>query len=305
MPNLNRRGTTILLFVLAATLVSVTAFAQTTDFAGEWANRTHEDEYDRNGSRQCPGPQCGGPALGDYLGIALNEAGRMRADTADVAIWDVPEFQCRPHVVPYIWRAAGGARITKEIDPVSRELVAYHVNFVRSMDRTVYMDGRTHPPEYAAHTWEGFSTGEWDGNILVVTTTHHKEGYLRRNDVMYTDQAKITEFWTRHGDIFTMVGMIDDPIYLEEPWIFSISYKLDIHTELDYFPCTVVEGLNDSGRVPHTLPGNHPHLTEWLPQFGIPLEAARGYRETLYPEYQLKIKPPIGIIRGQSTNSPN
>ena len=144
----------VLLLVLAAILASVPAFDQTTDFAGEWDNRTHEDEYDRNGSRQCPGPQCGGPALGDYLGMALNDAGRMRADTADVAVWDVPEFQCRPHVVPYIWRAAGGARISKEIDPVSRELVAYHVNFVRSLDRIIYMDGRPHPPEYAAHTWE-------------------------------------------------------------------------------------------------------------------------------------------------------
>jgi len=154
----------------------------------------------------------------------------MRADTADVAEWDVPEFQCRPHVVPYIWRAAGGARIIKEIDPVSRKLVAYHVNFVRSLDRIVYMDGRPHPPEYAAHTWEGFSTGEWDGNTLVITTTHHKEGYLRRNNVMYTDKAKVTEWWTRHGDIFTVAAMIDDPIYLEEPWMFSISYKLNIHS---------------------------------------------------------------------------
>ncbi len=290
MDNVTRTRIAGFVFLLASMLAGAPAFAQITDFAGEWDNRNHEDAYDRVGSQQCPGPQCGGPALGDYLGIALNDAGRMRADTADVAEWDVPEFQCRPHVVPYIWRAAGGARISKEIDPVSRELVAYHVNFVRSLDRIVYMDGRPHPPEYAAHTWEGFSTGVWDGNTLVVTTTHHKEGYLRRNNVMYTDKAKVTEYWTRHGDIFTIAGMIDDPIYLEEPWVFSISYKLNIHTQLEYFPCTIVEGLNDSNTVPHALPGNHPYLTEWLPQFGIPLEAAKGHKETLYPDYQSKIK---------------
>jgi hypothetical protein len=275
--------------LLAMMLVAVPAHAQTTDFSGEWSNRNHEDAWDRIGG-PCPGPQCGGPAPGDYLGLALNDAGRMRADTADVSDWGLPEFQCRPHVVPYIWRAAGDARINKEFDPVSRELLAYHVNFVRSLDRTIYMDGRPHPPEYAAHTWEGFSTGKFDGNTLVVTTTHHKEGYLRRNNVMFTDKAEITEYIIRHGDILTVVGLIDEPRYLEEPYIFSINYALNVHTQLTYFPCTVVEGENITREVPHALPGEHPYLTEWIAPFGIPLDAARGRRETLYPEYQLKIR---------------
>src|SRR5687768_10093667 len=105
--------------LLAVMLATGPARAQTTDFSGEWGNRNHEDAWDRIGG-PCPGPQCGGPALGDYLGLALNEAGRRRADTADVSDWGLPEFQCRPHVVPYIWRAAGDARINKEFDPVSR-----------------------------------------------------------------------------------------------------------------------------------------------------------------------------------------
>ncbi len=28
------------------------------------------------------------------------------------------------------------------------------------------MDGRPHPPEWAADTWQGFSTGEWVGDML-------------------------------------------------------------------------------------------------------------------------------------------
>jgi hypothetical protein len=84
--------------------------------------------------------------------------------------------------------------------------------------------------------------------------------------------------------------MIDEPRYLEEPYVFSINYALNIHTELTYYPCTVVEAENITREVPHMLPGDHPHLTEWIDGFGIPLEAARGYRETLYPEYQQKIR---------------
>jgi hypothetical protein len=278
------------LLLLSSLALSPALAQSTTDFSGEWGNRNHEDAWDRVGG-PCPGVQCGGPAPGDYLGLALNAAGRMRADTSDASDWGLPEFQCRPHPVPYIWRAAGDLRISKENDPVTRDLVAYHVNFVRSLDRTIYMDGRPHPPDTAAHTWEGFSTGRWDGNTLVVTTTHVKESYLRRNNVMFTDKARITEYITRHGDILTVVGVIDDPVYLEEPYIFSVNYALNIRTQLTYFPCTIVEE-NISQAVPHVLPGEHSYLTEWTSQFGIPVEAARGYRETLYPEYQLKLKRP-------------
>src|SRR5262250_1670704 len=108
----------ILAFAIA--LVSgVQAFGQIADLSGEYANLTHEDAMER----------AGGPPLGDYLGIPLNEAGRMRADANDVADWGLPEFGCRPHPGPYQWRAAGGVQIRKEIDPVSRELVAYHIQW--------------------------------------------------------------------------------------------------------------------------------------------------------------------------------
>ena len=42
------------------------------------------------------------------------------------------------------------------------------------------MDGRPHPPDYAPHTFMGFSTGEWNGDILTITTTHIKAGFFRR-----------------------------------------------------------------------------------------------------------------------------
>ena len=37
------------------------------------------------------------------------------------------------------------------------------------------------------HTAMGFSTGKWDGDILVVTTTHLKEGWTRRNGLTRSD----------------------------------------------------------------------------------------------------------------------
>ena len=117
------------------------------------------------------------PPLGDYLGIPFNAAGRLRSDTTAESIWGTPEYQCRPHSAPHQWRGLGGARILKEQDPLTRDVRAYHIQFMRSLDRPVFMDGRPHPPAWAPHTWTGFSTGEWIGNTLKITTTHLKDGY--------------------------------------------------------------------------------------------------------------------------------
>jgi hypothetical protein len=78
MIDIHRIRIATLVFIAVMTLVVSSAFAQTTtDFSGEWGNRNHEDAWDRIGG-PCPSVQCGGPAPGDYLGLALNPAGRMR-----------------------------------------------------------------------------------------------------------------------------------------------------------------------------------------------------------------------------------
>ena len=66
------------------------------------------------------------------------------------------------------------------------------------------MDRRPHPGPYAGHTWQGFSTGVWDGNMLVVTTTHLKANYLRRNGIASSDRRTVTEYWTR--DVYKRQG---------------------------------------------------------------------------------------------------
>jgi glyoxylase-like metal-dependent hydrolase (beta-lactamase superfamily II) len=253
---------------------SVPASAQT-DFSGEWVDRITEDSYERSG----------GPPLGDYQGIPLNDAGRMKADSHDHSEWSLPEFQCRPHPGPYQWRALGGVRITKQIDPVSRELTALHIEYLRSMQRVIYTDGRPHPPANALHTWSGFSTGKWEGKTLVVTTTHLKGSYLRRNGASFSDKATMAEYITRHGDYLVVVMILTDPVWLEEPFVQSTHYQLDTQQQLAFYPCTVSEE-NISTAVPHFLPGQNPHLMA----DDIPPEAARGGAETIYPEYRSKPK---------------
>jgi cyclase len=265
----------VMFFVAVMISASIPAFAQT-DFAGEWVVRNHEDP--------------GQPPLGDYLGIPFNEAGRQRAETSAESIWGTPEYQCRPHSAPHVWRGVGGARIQKEVDQLTREVVAYHVQHWRSLDRVIYLDGRPHPPAWAPHSWTGFSTGKWVGNTLVVTTTHLKDGYLKRSGPQTSDMYTMTEYLSRYDNILAITMIVDDPVYLEEPFVQSTTYQLDPSAQVRLEPCTTSfdeNGGADPHFVPHYLPGKNEFLTEWLErETWIPAEAARGGVKTMYPGYR-------------------
>jgi hypothetical protein len=257
------------------------AFAQV-DFTGEWAPLYHED-----GPERLPGPE-----LGDYTELPINAAARMAADTYDAdRISVVPEYQCRPHGGDYSMRGLGNLRIWREIDPISEKLVAFHTHLLAwDSERTVWMDGRPHPPDWAPHTWQGFSTGVWDGNMLTITTTHLKTNYMRRNGVPRSDKAVFTEHWTRHGDYLTVVTVIEDPVYLTEPLVRSDNWYVDPGQNIGVFGCEYApEVPRPEGTVPYHLPGKNPYLKEFADWYGLPYEATRGGAETMYPEYQKKI----------------
>jgi len=257
-------------------LTSTSASAQV-DLSGEWDARVHEDQPER-------GP---GPELGDYLGIPINGAARLRGHSHDSSLLAVPEYQCRPHPADYASRHSE-FRIWKTIDPESQEIVAWHTyKRWQAQQRTVWMDGRAHPPEHAPHTWQGFSTGEWMGNILKVTTTHLKTSYLRRNGLPRSDHATLTEHFIRHDDRLTWVSIVDDPIYLTEPYVRTSDYEIDPEQVIGAYPCAYVTEIDRaSTSVPHYLPSQNPYVDEFATRHNLPFEATEGGAATMYPEYQ-------------------
>jgi glyoxylase-like metal-dependent hydrolase (beta-lactamase superfamily II) len=271
--------------VAAALLVATPAMAQPArtpvppDISGEWNLNNNEEDTSLQ------------PPLGDYLGVPFNEAGRLRSDTTAESIWGTPEYQCRPHAAPHQWRGLGGARILKEQDPLTRDVGVYHIQFMRSLDRPVFMDRRPHPPAWAPHSWSGFSTGEWIGNTLKITTTHLKDGYLKRGGPQTSDMYTMTEFLTRHGDILSIVSVVDDPVYMDEPYVHSTTYTVDLTGSTAFETCNASSFAENGGTnrhwVPHFLPGQNTALGDWLKgEPWIPAEAARGGVKTIYPEYR-------------------
>ena len=255
------------------------------DLSGQWRKITHEDVLDRGQ----------GPELGEYWALPLNDASRMRADSYN-GEWvnKSLELQCRPHPTGYQQLGADAMRIEKELDPASRELIGYNVLYRRTPgSRMIFMDGRAHPGPYAAHSWEGFSTGKWEGDTLTVTSTHLKESFIRRNGVQGSFRRTVTEHVSLDEPYLQWILIVNDEDYLTEPLVRSVTWIRDTRGEMQVYPCTPVpdEYRPDltKDHVPHYLPWENTWLAEIAAKYKTPLEGVRGGAEMMYPEAQAKL----------------
>jgi hypothetical protein len=252
------------------------------DLTGHWSQRFHEDLPERGA----------GPEIGDYTGLPVNDAARLRADSWDAAKWTMPERQCEPHPADYGPRGPAALRIGSTVDPIAQDVVSWDITVMWMLPhRKIYMDGREHPSENAQHSWQGFSTGEWEGDMLKVTTTHLKEGWVRRNGLPRSDKATLVEYFIRNENYLTLVTVVIDPVYLTEPLVRTSDWVLDTGLQLSPFSCIpAIEIERPRGTVPHHLPGTNAFLEEYAERHGVPLEAARGGAQTMYPEYARELR---------------
>ena len=278
--------TRILWIVVLFTACASSRASAQADLTGSWNGFFHEDQPER----------IPGPSLGDYLGLPINDSARAFAEAWDASRLTIPEHQCRAHSSPYILRGPLNMRLWEQRDPQTQQIVAIHQDISNFQQRrTLWMDGRPHPSEYAEHTWMGFSTAKWEGDTLVVTTTHIKQMWHRRNGIPQSDRVALTERYIRHGNVLTLITVTDDPTYLTEPLVKSTNMLLNprpLTPEQLLYPCqSVVEiASQPRGAVPHYLPGENPFLGEFRQQSHLPAIATRGGRETMYPEFQVTMK---------------
>src|SRR5262245_816838 len=282
--------------VIAATVIlialGVPLFAQENsplDLTGTWRWIHYEDLRERH-----PGAY-----PGDYLGIPLNDAARMRADTYDEEwLSSSPLLQCRPRGPGYQALALDPMRIEKEVDPVNRQLIAYRVSFQKTPgDRMVWLDGRPRPSQYAQHSWDGFSTGKFKGDTLEVVSTHIKESFVRRNGIPTSFRATVIENISLEEPYLEWTFTVIDPDYLTEPLVRSAIYIRAPNLQIPTYPCQPEDDRQpgEAYRTPHYLPGENPYLTEAAFKYRVPIEGVRGGAETLYPDWRsvgLKLKPP-------------
>lgn len=280
------------LVVLLAVGVAGAAQAQV-NLVGDWAKAEGNQ------------PVIGNSLLGDYLALPIKPEARQGGDSWSESRWTQLERGCTPYGVAGSFRGPALIRIA-ELRNSTQDLVAIQTFIATfAQRRTIWLDGRPHPPKNAAHTWQGFSTGTWNGNVLTVKTTHIKQFWHRRNGIIASDQLMLTEQFIRHGDYLTWIMMAEDPAYLTEPLVYSETLRLNLNTapnafqtHLDCQPDEEIAG-RPKGYVPHWLPGEKSFSQEIAEDYGLPLETVRGGAETMYPDYiptlkKLLAAPPTG-----------
>ena len=104
--------------------------------------------------------------------------------------------------------------------------------------RTIYMDGRSHPPNLQP-SYYGHSIGRWEGDTFVVDTTGFNESFwIDRRGTPHTDRLRIVERFTRESSTRIKYEVtLDDPGAFTAPWTTGLNLRWEDGTELFEYVC--------------------------------------------------------------------
>lgn len=105
--------------------------------------------------------------------------------------------------------------------------------------RQIFTDGRA-PPDNDPQPWYyGYSTGHWQDDTLVVTTTHFRDGeWLDILGSPLTDAATVTERFRRPSFGRMEIDItVDDPKAYTEPWTVRVNQAIMVDQQLIEFVC--------------------------------------------------------------------
>lgn len=165
----------------------------------------------------------------------LNERGLAFQEIFDEAI--APKYDCVPAASPAI-----------QYDPYFMEVVQWpdRVLFRYEKDdqlRTVWLDGREPPPN--EYTIQGFSVGRYEGDTLVVETTHFTfdiTGFDDYNGIPSSQLKKVTELYWMADDDLNITLTVEDPMFLREPASYTTRWlRAPEGYKLNSYGCDAVE----------------------------------------------------------------
>jgi hypothetical protein len=194
------------------------------------------------------------PPKGDFASVPLNPDGQKVTQSWDLAADNAAGNQCRAFGAAAILRQPTRVRISWQ-DDTTLKVETDAGQQTRLFTFTAPAPGAvlaTLPPAAGERTWQGDSVAQWvrqpqsrglgfggrgqlAGGSLRVITRNLRAGYLRKNGVPYSEDARVTEAFYRHdepnGDVwFTVTTIVEDPKYLNQPFITSSSFKRETDT---------------------------------------------------------------------------
>jgi hypothetical protein len=185
------------------------------------------------------------PPKGDATSVPLNAAGRGAAGQWDPERDAANGEQCRP------FGAAGLMRM-----PLRLHITWADQNTLKietdAGEQTRLMQFQPNATASAERSWQGLSRAEWTHPVggfdlaaaiagrapgpqvtpkgsLKVVTTNLRSGYLRKNGLPYSENARLTEYFSRvagfGNDYLTVLTVVHDPMYLNGDFITSSQFK--------------------------------------------------------------------------------
>lgn len=202
------------------------------DFSGIWKPEEN---------RPCPRDGCDMPVGQQFVDMGWGLKGGLpyqpwaaaltRQRTAELRVND-PNSQCLPTGI-----------VRMHTTPLYRKVVQTPGLLVILNERNVwyrqiFTDGRPLPVD-PQPSWNGYSTGKWDGDTLVVQSNGFRDGlWLDSNGSPLTDAGTITERFRRpnYGTL-TIAITVDDPKAYTAPWTATLNQFLVLDTDLLDYVC--------------------------------------------------------------------
>jgi hypothetical protein len=160
-------------------------------------------------------------ARGEYGGLkpkpAAIEAANKWKPEDDMTI----STACAPPSIVYAMQGPFPFEIHQGADMIVIRLEYF------DMVRIVFMDGRPHLPADAPHSKVGHSIGHWEGNTLVVDTTHLSASTITNNGLAHSDNVHVIEKFSLSADgkLLTATQEFEDPDVLENRGIRHIVWN--------------------------------------------------------------------------------
>ncbi len=190
------------------------------------------------------------PQKGDIPYLPLNAEARRVANAWDAARDEAEGNQCRAYGAVGVMQRPGRLHLTWQDDNTLR-LDA------DAGTQTRLLHFGAMPKDRGEPTWQGYSAARWQlpgramldlggigfttglgsdpragerGGTLQVVTTNLRPGYLRKNGVPYSGEARLTEYFNRlagaQGEVYlTVTAMLEDSSYLTQPFVRTYTFK--------------------------------------------------------------------------------
>jgi hypothetical protein len=192
------------------------------------------------------------PPKGDYRGVPITKEALQIISAWDPGADEAAGNQCKSYGAAAIMRVPGRLHLTWQDDNTLR------------LDTDAGTQTRlfrfASSATAAKPTWQGNSAARWEApaagrggdpaapprrvGSLTVVTMNMRAGYLRKNGVPYSENARLTEYFDvapqpGGGQLLVVTTVVDDPRYLTQSFIVSSHFKKEADaSKWDPTPCS-------------------------------------------------------------------